>query len=132
MEFCGRPSPSDVEAIDSPFAATMMESCSVSQARRLQDVFPHASPDAADLLRCVDAAGLQSRALGAGAAVERGVARPPGSVLESRQAGRLQRDWRPRRGFRLRVALGPFSLDARPLLPFLPAASCWCSTRTSG
>ncbi|KAG2424506.1 hypothetical protein HYH02_015176 [Chlamydomonas schloesseri] len=51
VEFCGRPSPSDVEAIDSPFAATMMESCAVSQARRLQDMFPHASPDAADLLR---------------------------------------------------------------------------------
>ena len=47
----GRPIEADVAAIDSPFAATMMESCTVSQARRIQDMFPNASDEAADLLR---------------------------------------------------------------------------------
>ncbi|GFR46034.1 hypothetical protein Agub_g7503 [Astrephomene gubernaculifera] len=51
VEFCGRPAPGDVDAIDSPFATTMMDSCTVTQARRLQDIFPNASPEAADLLR---------------------------------------------------------------------------------
>jgi hypothetical protein len=50
MELTGRPSGDDLEAISSPFAATMMESCSVTQAKRLADLFPHASRDAADLL----------------------------------------------------------------------------------
>jgi hypothetical protein len=36
--------------LQSPFAATMMESCSVTQAKRLSDLFPHASKDALDLL----------------------------------------------------------------------------------
>jgi hypothetical protein len=53
----GRPSHEDVEAIDSPFAATMMESCTVTHARRLADMFPAASPEAADLLRWVDGWG---------------------------------------------------------------------------
>ncbi|KAG1674149.1 hypothetical protein FOA52_015780 [Chlamydomonas sp. UWO 241] len=51
MEFTGRPSAEDIEAVDSPFAATMMESCTVAHAKRLQDMFPRASPEAADLLR---------------------------------------------------------------------------------
>ena len=51
MEFTGRPSQEDIEATDSPFAATMMESCTVTQAKRLTDMFPMASPEAADLLR---------------------------------------------------------------------------------
>lgn len=51
VEFCGRPSPADVEAIDSPFATTMMDSCTVTASRRLADIFPNASPEAADLLR---------------------------------------------------------------------------------
>ncbi|KAG1668751.1 hypothetical protein FOA52_014297 [Chlamydomonas sp. UWO 241] len=50
MEFTGRPSQSDTEAIDSPFAATMMESCTVSHAKHLTDMFPRASVDALDLL----------------------------------------------------------------------------------
>jgi hypothetical protein len=40
----------DLDAIQSPFAATMMESCSVTQAKRLSDMFPHASREALDLL----------------------------------------------------------------------------------
>jgi hypothetical protein len=52
VEFTGRPSAEDTEAADSPFAATMMESCSVAHAKKISEIFPHASPDAADLLRC--------------------------------------------------------------------------------
>jgi len=51
MEFTGRPSQEDIDATDSPFASTMMESCTVTQARRLSEMFPMASPEAADLLR---------------------------------------------------------------------------------
>ncbi len=50
MELTGRPSAEDLESIQSPFAATMMESCSTMQAKRIQDLFPHASKDACDLL----------------------------------------------------------------------------------
>ncbi|KAF6266005.1 mitogen-activated protein kinase 5 [Scenedesmus sp. NREL 46B-D3] len=50
MELTGRPCQEDLDAIQSPFAATMMESCSVTQAKRLGDLFPHASRDALDLL----------------------------------------------------------------------------------
>ena len=35
MELTGRPGGSDLDAIGSPFAATMMESCSVTAAKRL-------------------------------------------------------------------------------------------------
>lgn len=52
----GRPSHEDVDSIDSPFASTMMESCTVQLPKRLQDIFPGASPEALDLLRCVDGA----------------------------------------------------------------------------
>uniref|UniRef100_A0A7S0VD35 Mitogen-activated protein kinase n=1 Tax=Polytomella parva TaxID=51329 RepID=A0A7S0VD35_9CHLO len=51
VEFTGRPSREDVEAVDSPFAASLMESCAVTHPRKLQDVFPNASPEAADLLK---------------------------------------------------------------------------------
>ncbi|KXZ50454.1 hypothetical protein GPECTOR_16g628 [Gonium pectorale] len=50
VEFCGRPSPSDIAAIDSPFAATMMDSCSVVGGRRGAELLPNASPEALDLL----------------------------------------------------------------------------------
>ena len=50
MEATGRPSQADLDAVGSPFAATMMESCSVASARRLADLFPSAPPDALDLL----------------------------------------------------------------------------------
>ncbi|MEW5317576.1 MAG: hypothetical protein WDW38_008862 [Sanguina aurantia] len=51
MELTGKPSQEDIEAVDSPFAPTMMESCTVSHAKRLADIFPTASRDALDLLR---------------------------------------------------------------------------------
>lgn len=63
MEFTGRPQPDDVEAIDSPFAGTMMESCTVTHAKSLSALFPNISAEAADLLRCADmcAGILQTR-----------------------------------------------------------------------
>lgn len=51
MEFTGRPAQEDVEAIDSPFAPTMMESCTVTHAKATHEIFPGASPEAIDLLR---------------------------------------------------------------------------------
>ena len=46
----GRPSAEDVDAIASPFAATMLESLPQAGARELHRLFPSASPEAADLL----------------------------------------------------------------------------------
>lgn len=51
IEVTGRPSQDDIEAINSPFAATMLESLPPTQPTRLQDIFPHASDEALDLLR---------------------------------------------------------------------------------
>lgn len=51
MEVTGRPSPEDIEAIKSPFAATMLESLSMSRAKPLNGMFPSASNEALDLLR---------------------------------------------------------------------------------
>jgi mitogen-activated protein kinase 15 len=51
IEVNGRPSQDDIEAIDSPFAATMLGSLPRTQPTRLQEMFPHASDDALDLLR---------------------------------------------------------------------------------
>jgi mitogen-activated protein kinase 15 len=55
MEVTGRPSPEDIEAIKSPFAATMLESLPKGRERPLNEMFPSASPEALDLLRiCVN------------------------------------------------------------------------------
>lgn len=51
IEVTGRPTAEDIEAIRSPFAATMLESLPPSQPRQLSDMYPHASPEALDLLR---------------------------------------------------------------------------------
>merc|ERR1719352_1228248 len=51
MEVTGRPSPEDVDAIKSPFAATMLESLPMSRPRPLNEMFPSASVEALDLLR---------------------------------------------------------------------------------
>lgn len=51
MEVTGRPTPDDIEAIKSPFAATMLESLPVGRPRPLNEMFPSASPEALDLLR---------------------------------------------------------------------------------
>jgi len=51
IEVTGRPTAEDIEAIRSPFAATMLESLPPSQPRQLSDMYAHASPEALDLLR---------------------------------------------------------------------------------
>merc|ERR1719183_1052652 len=51
MEVTGRPSPEDVDAIKSPFAATMLESLPMSRPRPLNEMFPSASVEALDMLR---------------------------------------------------------------------------------
>ncbi len=51
IEITGTPSPEDIEAIQSPFAATMLDSLTPTEPRNLADVFPNASPEALDLLR---------------------------------------------------------------------------------
>jgi len=51
IEITGRPSPDDIDAIKSPFAATMLESLPPSSPKSLSDMFPSASADALDVLR---------------------------------------------------------------------------------
>lgn len=51
IEVTGRPNAEDIEAIKSPFAATMLESLPPSNPRSLSDMYPDASADALDLLR---------------------------------------------------------------------------------
>ncbi|KDD76312.1 protein kinase [Helicosporidium sp. ATCC 50920] len=50
LELTGRPSSEDVEAMRSPFAATMLDSMRAPEAPRLEVAFPDAPPDARDLL----------------------------------------------------------------------------------
>jgi len=51
IEVTGRPSAEDIEAINSPFAATMLESLPPSNPRSLADMFPDATPEALDCLK---------------------------------------------------------------------------------
>lgn len=51
IEVTGRPSTEDIEGIQSPFAATILESLPPSTPRSLADLYPKASPEARDLLR---------------------------------------------------------------------------------
>ncbi|PHJ24641.1 cmgc mapk family [Cystoisospora suis] len=51
MTITGRPSAEDIEAIKSPFAATMMESLPAGKVKSMREAFPNASPEALDLLR---------------------------------------------------------------------------------
>lgn len=51
MEITGRPTPEDVESIQSPLAATMLESLPATKSKKLRDVFPSASDDAIDMLK---------------------------------------------------------------------------------
>eukprot|EP00033_Pygsuia_biforma_P000709 GCRY01000830.1.p1 GENE.GCRY01000830.1~~GCRY01000830.1.p1 ORF type:complete len:397 (+),score=37.48 GCRY01000830.1:203-1393(+) len=53
IEVTGRPSSEDIAAINSPFASTMLESLPFSKKKSLGDLFPHASADALDLLKCL-------------------------------------------------------------------------------
>lgn len=51
LEVTGRPSPQDIDSIQSPFAATMLESMRAPPTPRLEATFPSASPEALDLLQ---------------------------------------------------------------------------------
>lgn len=51
IEVTGRPTAEDIEAIKSPFAATLLESLPDSKPKALSDLFPHASEEALDILR---------------------------------------------------------------------------------
>lgn len=52
IEITGVPSAEDIEAINSPFASTMLESLPPSTHKReLSDLYPHATDDALDLLK---------------------------------------------------------------------------------
>lgn len=54
LEVTGRPSQEDIDAIQSPFAATMLDSLPMVEPRKLEDMFPGAPPEALDLLfRCM-------------------------------------------------------------------------------
>lgn len=50
LDITGRPSAEDIEAVQSPFAATMLESMRAPETPRLEAKFPSASPEALDLL----------------------------------------------------------------------------------
>jgi mitogen-activated protein kinase 15 len=51
MEVCGRPSGTDVDAVQSPFAATMLESLPPGRRKKMSHLFPNASEHAVDLLQ---------------------------------------------------------------------------------
>jgi len=51
IEITGRPTAEDIEAIKSPFAATMLESLPPSNPKALGDMFPSASPEALEILK---------------------------------------------------------------------------------
>lgn len=50
LEVTGRPTAEDIDSIQSPFAATMLESMRAPDTPRLDAMFPSASPEALDLL----------------------------------------------------------------------------------
>ena len=50
MEITGRPSAADVESINSPLAATMLESLPATKPKKLKDLLPTASDEALDLI----------------------------------------------------------------------------------
>eukprot|EP01087_Luapelamoeba_hula_P004853 TRINITY_DN14836_c0_g1_i1.p1 TRINITY_DN14836_c0_g1~~TRINITY_DN14836_c0_g1_i1.p1 ORF type:complete len:187 (-),score=48.04 TRINITY_DN14836_c0_g1_i1:39-599(-) len=51
IEFTGKPSEEDIEAINSPFASTMLESLPPSQPRSVAERYPDAPEEAHDLLK---------------------------------------------------------------------------------
>ena len=51
IEVTGRPTQEDIDAIRSPFAATMLESLPPVRAKALVELFPTATPEALDLMR---------------------------------------------------------------------------------
>ena len=63
LEVTGRPSAEDIDAIQSPFAATMLDSLPQSDPRPLHHMFPNASPEATDLLSKLLQVGTADRCL---------------------------------------------------------------------
>ena len=51
IEISGHPTAEDIEAINSPFAATMLENLSPSAPKSLSDLYPNASEEALDMLK---------------------------------------------------------------------------------
>ena len=51
LEFTGKPSEEDIEAINSPFASTMLETLPEVEPRAVTDRYPHAPEEALDLLK---------------------------------------------------------------------------------
>lgn len=49
----GKPSSSDVDAINSPFALTMLDSIPPTKKTTLNEIFPKAAPEAIDLMEKV-------------------------------------------------------------------------------
>uniref|UniRef100_A0A0G4FW47 Mitogen-activated protein kinase n=1 Tax=Chromera velia CCMP2878 TaxID=1169474 RepID=A0A0G4FW47_9ALVE len=52
LEVTGKPSPEDIAAMKSPFAQTMLENLPAPRPRPLAEMFPNASAEALDILRC--------------------------------------------------------------------------------
>jgi len=51
MEVTGRPNQTDVDSINSPLAATMLEGIPATKTKKLKDMFPTASEDAIDMIK---------------------------------------------------------------------------------
>lgn len=52
IEVTGRPTAEDIEAVKSPYAATMLEQLTSTRPRKLNEMFPSASKEALDLMKC--------------------------------------------------------------------------------
>eukprot|EP01051_Picozoa_sp_SAG22_P006982 SAG22_NODE_476_length_9995_cov_9.488480_4_plen_279_part_00 len=50
VELVGLPSPADIEALQSPYAVTMIESLPIVKPRTVKELYPQAPPDAVDLI----------------------------------------------------------------------------------
>jgi len=50
IEVTGKPTAADIEAIDAPYATTMLDSLGDVKPRKLKDIFPNASAEALDLM----------------------------------------------------------------------------------
>lgn len=51
LDVTGPPTRDDIDSINSPFAATMIESLPMPKAKPLEELFPKASPEALDLIK---------------------------------------------------------------------------------
>jgi len=51
IEVTGRPTPEDIEAVKSPYAATMLEQLTSTRPKRLSEMFPSATKEALELMK---------------------------------------------------------------------------------